>query len=188
MNKLVERRITFLKKNPLDEKLKIKSLVDGDFAINRGDTIEYHFHNKKKPLICKINDLTGCYIITSNVPRNDGYVMLSVTENGRNQHYYAHRKIYATYNGEIEHKKTVMHECDNPMCVNPNHLKLGTHKDNMLDKERKGRGNQVKGEFSSSSKLTIQDVIFVKNNLDKYTDQEFANIYGIVYQNFYGNT
>ena len=52
----------------------------------------------------------------------------------------------------------VCHRCDNPRCVNPAHLFLGTHTDNMKDMVAKGRGKQVKGEKHGRSKLTETDV------------------------------
>ena len=53
----------------------------------------------------------------------------------------------------------VMHTCDNPSCVNPEHLRLGTHADNMHDKAVKGR---VKGELAGRAKLTEAEVILLR--------------------------
>jgi len=52
----------------------------------------------------------------------------------------------------------VCHRCDNPKCVNPSHLFLGSYADNNRDKEAKGRGNPPKGEKHGHSKLTEDDV------------------------------
>lgn len=66
----------------------------------------------------------------------DGYGMFKL--NGKD--VKASRVAYAIVNGEIPADLHVLHKCDNPCCVNPDHLFTGTHQDNMLDRQRKGRG------------------------------------------------
>ena len=57
----------------------------------------------------------------------------------------AHRYFYSLYKGEFDQNLNVLHVCDNPSCVNPEHLFLGTHTDNMRDMTRKGRHANNKG-------------------------------------------
>lgn len=57
----------------------------------------------------------------------------------------SNRAAWQAYRGEIPEGMHVLHSCDMPLCVNPDHLFLGDHLVNMQDKERKGRGNHASG-------------------------------------------
>lgn len=77
---------------------------------------------------------TGCWLWTASLCR-DGY-----------GNFYdgkrvigAHRFSWQTYKGEIPEGLHILHKCDTPACVNPDHLSLGTHRDNMNDSLLKGR-------------------------------------------------
>ena len=71
----------------------------------------------------------------------------------------AHRVSYELYKGEIPHGMLVCHKCDNPSCVNPEHLFVGTQSDNIMDASSKGRLFIMRGSSHPGSKLTEKDVI-----------------------------
>lgn len=56
-----------------------------------------------------------------------------------------------------------LHSCDNPRCVNPNHLRWGTSQDNADDREKRGRSVKPKGEQHGHAKLTDSDVLFIRS-------------------------
>lgn len=92
----------------------------------------------------KVDKSGDCWIWTASRDRA-GYGKFSV----RHQtHEKAHRWIYKTLVGPIAPGLVVCHSCDNPPCVNPAHLFLGTHKDNMQDAVQKGR--QARGDRTGS--------------------------------------
>lgn len=72
--------------------------------------------------------------------------------------FRAHRVAWVIANGPIPDGLLVLHRCDNPSCVNPEHLFLGTNADNAADKVAKGRVSRQKGELCGTSKLTDQGV------------------------------
>lgn len=71
-----------------------------------------------------------------------GYGALSNRNGSKYSPEKAHRLSYEKYFGEIPKGLFVCHKCDNPICSNPEHLFLGTQKDNMVDCSNKGRLNE----------------------------------------------
>ena len=83
------------------------------------------------------------------------------------RHILVHRASYISYVGEIPEGMCVLHKCDNPKCLNPNHLFLGSRLDNNQDRAKKRRSFDIKGEGNPFSKLSDANVIDIKNRLRK---------------------
>lgn len=84
-----------------------------------------------------INNATDCWEYQGAV-NNIGYGMIRDEKRMRTTHRVSYEEHNQT---KIPNDLIVMHSCDNPKCVNPAHLSLGTRKDNSQDMIRKGRGN-----------------------------------------------
>lgn len=87
---------------------------------------------------------------------------------------YAHRFSWELANGrEVPEGLYVMHACDNPKCVNPAHLSVGTHSDNMRDAVSKGRHAHVvmPGERHPNHKLTAVQVAEIRRRLGEGADR-----------------
>jgi hypothetical protein len=78
------------------------------------------------------------------------------TVNGKKVKRLAHRYSYELHNGPIPAGMDVLHKCDNPGCVNPEHLFLGTQATNDADRDAKGR--QARGSEHGMAKLTEAQV------------------------------
>lgn len=99
-----------------------------------------------------ISDQDLCWNFSSSLD-NEGYGRISYM---RNQ-FKAHRLSYLLHYKELPNNKIVCHTCDNPQCVNPKHLFLGTQKDNIEDMVRKGRnviGHIIKGIKLKGQKIS----------------------------------
>jgi hypothetical protein len=93
--------------------------------------------------------VTGCWIFTGAL-NNKGYGKIYLrTVNKKTIIVQPHRVMYETHNGEIPKGKNVCHSCDTPACCNPDHLFVGTQKDNLHDMTDKGR--RAMGESLSES-------------------------------------
>jgi hypothetical protein len=94
----------------------------------------------------RVKKSTGCWIWTGHVQKDYGAFWV-----GR-KFYFVHRYSWQLHNGDIPKDMCVLHKCDNPVCVRPDHLFLGTPQDNVRDRDSKNR--QVKGEIHWCAKLT----------------------------------
>lgn len=95
----------------------------------------------------------------------------------------AHRRSWELYRGPIPATRHVLHRCDNTCCVNPDHLWLGTHLDNMRDANRKKRIRRLPGALNPSVKLTLDQVTDIRTK--RLKPMEFAELYGVHYTTIY---
>lgn len=123
---------------------------------------------------------------------------VTIRSNGRDSHRYgrftrggkkhlAHRYAYESRFGPIPDGLEVMHRCDNTLCVNPDHLLLGTHADNMADMAAKGRASRTgapkpKGGASPGAKLTDAQITELRaRRASGETVTALASAYGVHY-------
>lgn len=100
----------------------------------------------------------GCWVWTA--ADNHRYGLIS---NGSKM-LKAHRVSYEIHVGQIPEGLVVMHSCDNPLCVNPEHLSVGTQLDNIRDRDMKGRQvpNMPAGSSNGMHKLTETEVLSIR--------------------------
>lgn len=179
----------------MNDQIHIERMVDHDgrtIRVKRGiiRLTEKQLRNFWKK-VSKLNGDNACWIWSAS-KYSFGYGAFGIST-GRAT--YAHRVSYQLKHGPIDCDICVLHNCpcgeDNPSCVNPAHLWLGTRIDNNKDCIRKGRARHpkfkktpeqcVRGERVNTAKLTIQQVVEIRENYakGKVTQQYLADYYGV---------
>lgn len=115
---------------------------------------------------------SGCWLWTGALQNGYG------TLNFRGSRVYAHRASYEMHKGEIHRGMHVCHRCDVTICINPDHLWLGTCADNHADRD--GKGRQARGAKTHTSKLTEIDVVEIrKEHARGVIPYQLAKRYGV---------
>ena len=103
-----------------------------------------------------------------------GVIRVGSSVDGTRRMSLAHRVSYQLSRGEISEGMDVCHSCDNRLCCNPKHFFIGTHADNDLDRDRKGRGTRPpyhSGETHPRAKLTLADVETIRQRIENGESQ-----------------
>jgi hypothetical protein len=106
----------------------------------------------------------GCHIWTGHVTRRGYGLLIDGQRSTKVVKRPAHRVSWELHNGPIPDGMSVLHKCDVPACVNPEHLFLGTQADNMRDMDAKGRrkNSPRPGELNGNALLTDTKVLKIK--------------------------
>ena len=114
--------------------------------------------------------MSGCWVWHgANTRPGNGYGR--IFHEGRL--WCAHIVSYMSFIGDVPAGMNVLHSCDNPFCVNPQHLFIGTQRDNVLDMVKKGRMNTTnapKGEAHCNSKLKVSDILSIREDTRSATE------------------
>lgn len=114
-----------------------------------------------------------CIVYTGHLNRN-GYGQITVQGKGMT----AHRLAYETHCGPLTPGAVVCHTCDNPPCINPDHLYAGTHADNGRDKRVRRRSTF--GERNAAHRLTEQQVLDIDRRIrEGEAQRDLATEYGV---------
>lgn len=120
-----------------------------------------------KTLIVRLLEQTKvtkkCWLWQGNTS-NGGYG--KIRYNGKAEQ--VHRlSMFAFNDFDLNSKEFICHKCDVPNCINPDHLFIGTHQDNMTDMANKGRAHKRLGENNASAKLKNKDAVEIIERLTK---------------------
>ena len=117
---------------------------------------------------------SGCWLWTGSL---DTWGYGQITKGGGIGTVRAHRLSYEMHSGPIPPGMVICHKCDVPSCVNPHHLFVGTHADNMKDMVTKGRSPVNAGENNPRAKLEPSDIAAIRNS--NATRRNLARAFGV---------
>jgi hypothetical protein len=128
----------------------------------------------------KYDETSGCWEWLGSKRNGYGRMIVGSRKDGTRRSVSAHRVSFELEYGDIPSGMVVCHKCDNPCCVNPSHLFVGTRQDNVDDRESKGRNNPPRGAANAKTKLTEEKVMQIrKKRLQGVSFGKLAKEYGV---------
>jgi HNH endonuclease len=137
----------------------------------RTKAIQYHGLSKQQRFFKWVEKTDGCWLWKGALSPK-GYGQFMTRLNGKAKLVTASRFSWQIHHGPIPEGMHACHKCDNRRCVNPDHLFLGTHEDNMIDMVEKGR--------QAKAKLDAEKVKAIR--LDTRKHEDIAKDYGVIRQ------
>lgn len=121
----------------------------------------------------------GCFICVSHKSLTRGYPQ--VTRGGKRQTIVKY--LWEQQNGVVSDGLWLLHECDNKLCINLEHVHLGTVADN--NREMHERNRYPLGERHANCKLLDVDVIFIREHIEEFTPRQLANRFKVDIHHIY---
>jgi hypothetical protein len=120
-----------------------------------------------------VNKTEGCWLWTGSISRRYGMFRIG------NKTRRVNRVAYELWKGEIPEGLHILHSCDEPRCVNPEHLRTGTNDENVKDRHERKRWADMKGVKNSNNKLSEDDVKEIRVMCGFFNRSEVARMYGV---------
>jgi hypothetical protein len=134
----------------------------------------------RERFLAKVNigEYGKCWLWNASLSTGGYGQFTAPTGGNRVKNAPAHRFSWELYNGPIPSGKHILHKCDTRHCVNPEHLFVGTHQQNMQDRDSKGR--QAKGARSGLAKLCDEKILAIRSRYKLgETQTVLASVFGV---------